>query len=299
MNNVSEIAAQEAEKIKAYLEGIKENLTARRGIADKSLLMAEEETILNSILNPDRGDVKITLMRDRKDSVIFLNNQRDPENPFVVMSFEDHKHFSGRRALNPSYRTLKEGEFGLFISGSQDRELLANTGIPKFTFYSVQFMETAKPVMSASTGTEYLKSKPLAECSVDEKFTIYKRSWDFDSRLSALNAELFSIEMLYARYKSPVKKETLNIEPAKYKVMIHQMIKDVYPYNMKVLLRRDYPAEHETKMQEVMDILKTVINKTEEKSSFAGEGEYGQHLKEVILFVKDIMTNDPKLEKVV
>jgi hypothetical protein len=299
MNNVSEINAQEAEKIKAYLEGIKKNFAARRGIADKGLLMAEEETILNSITNPDRGDVKITLMRDRKDTVIFLNNQRDSENPFVVMSFEDQRQFSGRRALNPSLRTLKEGEFGLFISGSQDRELLANTGIQKFTFYSVQFMDSAKPAIAAVAGTDYLKSKPLAECSIDEKFTIYKRSWDFDARMPALIAELFTIEMLYARYKSPVKKETLNIEPSKYKVMIHQLIKDVYPYNMKVLLRKDYPSEHETKMQEVMDILKTIIIKTEQKSSSAGQGEYGQHLIEVTAFVKDIMTNDPKLEKVV
>jgi hypothetical protein len=299
MNNVSELTAQETEKIKTYLEGIKESLSARKGMADKSSLLTEEEAVLNSIINPERGDIKITLMRDKKETVIFVNNQRDPENPFVVMNYADQKRFSGRRPLNTLFRNLKEGEHALYISSGQDKELLANTGITKIVFYLTQITETQKAQVAPTSGTDHLKTKPLAECTVDEKFIIYKRGWGFDTRMNQITAELFTLELLFARYNQPVKKELINIEPLKFKVSIHQMIRDVYPYNIRVLLRKEFPEDHEKKLQEVMDILKTLLIKIEEKSEFAGDGDYGIFLKEVSAFAKDIAVNDPKLEKVV
>ncbi len=298
MNEVSELQPSEAEKVRKYLEGIQKTLSGRRGISDRGTLMAEEETVLNSLIYPDRGDVKVTFLKDKKESFVMLNNARDPGNPFVIMSYEDQRHFSARRALNPSFRTLKEGEYGLFISSVQDRELLANTGIPKYFFYSIQFLQTERREVIPTSGTDALKNKPLAECTKDEKFIIFQKKWDYDSRLPEIQKELFNLEVMFAKYKMPVKKEIINIEPSKMQANIAQMIRDAYPYNIRVVLRKDFPADHEKKMQEVLDVIRTVIVKLEEKLTDAGSGDYAKYLNDVIKFTRDILEKDPKLERV-
>ncbi|MCB1320009.1 MAG: hypothetical protein KDK34_07140, partial [Leptospiraceae bacterium] len=121
----------------ALLELVK-TLNARKAPGSSNMI-PDEDIVLTSIQHPERGDVLITVIPDRTGLQIFVSNRRDPDNPFAIMSHRELRDFPGRRPLNHSVSTLKEGQRGLFLITVQDRELLRAHQLDAIQGYSSRF----------------------------------------------------------------------------------------------------------------------------------------------------------------
>ena len=297
MPDISSLTDQDLQQVKEYLIGLGKTLQKKKGIGNRGAMLSEEETVLNGLLHPQRGDILISILRLGQDLNIFVQNPRDPDNPFVVMNPRDHGKNPGRRKLNTSDSQLQEGEFALFLSTAQDRELFRISKDQFINLYSIE-LEIAENRPEASDREQDLRRKHLSECTEDERWKIYKANWDFDSRRKIIIEDMMTIPVLYAKYKQPVKQQNLSLEPGIFESSLHQMIRDIYPSNLRPVLKKDFPREHDEKIKEVMDCLKSVRIKIQEKINGSQTPEFIDYLKEYDAHIEEIITRDPHLTRI-
>lgn len=298
MQELSEISEQEKERIRTYLTGLARTLQGKKGIGSRGNLISEEETVLNAIQAPNRGDLKVLVIKNGKSSDIFIQNPRESDNPFAIMNARDHGQNPGRRRLNTSDAELKEDEFALFLGTAQDREVIRSGRDQIINAFTAVFEVSDKRQEAETDKNQDLRNKPLETCNLDEKWTIYISNWDFDTRKDQIVQELFLVPLMFAKYKQSVKQENLNLEPEKYRSSINQMIRDIYPANLRSVLKTDFKKEHADKLKEVQDCLKSLRNRIGEKIAGAGTGEYSMFLKTCDAYVTTILEKDPELTRV-
>ncbi len=294
--DLTALTPEEVENVRAMLQGLTNTLRSRQSIGGRGLIQ-DEEYVLNSLLHPERGDVLVNVVRDKYAMHVFLANRRDAKNPFVIMDAPTSRQNPGRRPLDNT-RTIHEGEYAIFLSTIQDREVLHKSD--RVEIYSVHFglnqtgAEKAAPPREQAVN---LATKPLDQCTREDKWKIYKKKDDFDNRVPIIEKELFGFSLMYAKHKAPAREELIVIPPAKMKEVIGQLIRDVYPYGVRVTLRKHYPKEHAQKLEEVARDLQNLAAAIGGKRSAGNPEEYAAYLDEAIEFLSDILTNDPELTR--
>lgn len=289
--DLSSLSQEETEIVRTALSGLIETLKTRRRIGQSTGLVVEEEAVLGSLLHPERGDVTITLVKSRVKE-IFISNKRDAGNPFSLMDKTGERAFPGRRLVNNFWGELKDGQYALFLTTQQDHEMLASPKTNRIDIFSTHFnvRESMNQVVESP-----LKNKPIADCSCDEKWQIYKLNYDMDLRRPIIEKELFAFTFDYAKYKLPRKTETIMFVPDKYRPNLGMLVRDMYPYGVRQMLRRDFPAEHKAKLEEVYGYLRSLAAVIIERQSKCESEPYQHFLQEILTIINNTLQQDPEL----
>jgi len=289
--SIDQFTPEEVAQVRRVLLGLIATLRSRKPANGSGTLIPDEEYILESLTHPERGDVMVLLVREPKSSEIFLSNRRDAANPFAVMDKDGARRNPGRRPLNHDPSGIKEGEWGLFINSIQDREML-RLGTP-LEAYSSHF-GLGDSIRPAQTVAPDLESRPVHALAENERWLLFKRGLEPTDAGNKIEKELFGFSVRYARYKAPVKEETVILNPRKLKQNVGQMIRDIYPYNVRVILRREFPAEHAQKLKDMENALKSLISEVRNKIGSVNDDEYRAALQETITFMDKVLETDPE-----
>jgi len=295
---LSELTKDETETVREILQDFIASMRVKRGGAgSKSRLLPDEESVFGSLTHPERGDVIVTILRLDNKLQIFLSNRRDVSTPFSIMAFKDIRYFPGRRTLDGSrVDTAAEGT-GLFLSSIQDQEILKEEGISRVDVYSVHFgvYEPGAVQEKVRDADDELKLKPLNECDTEEKWLIYEKNWDMDSRRKVIEKELFSFPLYYAKYNREPREEIIVLTPERYRNHVGQLIRDIYPTGVKASLRRDFPGDHKKKTEESQGYLNALVIVLKNRISEENGQGYNGYLDELVKFINHILTSDPEM----
>ena len=296
LKDLSALPTDQVEFVRRLLKDLINSLQNKKGVnSGGGNLLPDEDSVLNSLLHPERGDVIITVVPDGGKLQVFISNRRDSSSPFVGMKLEDLRYFPGRRTLDGSRPDPHYGGTGLFITSIQDQELIRNSTLSRADIYSVHFGIGEKAPVSRVSGAGDLSGKSLDECTWAEKWAIYKMNKDMDHRLPQIENELFSVPVVYAKYKQSEKPERIVITPRKYKQNIGQLIRDVYPAGIRTSLRRDYPAEHKKQIENCHVYLRRLVSGLRDKMSGDNGEEYNAYLEDLTGYIEEILETDPEL----
>jgi len=296
--DLSALSQEEVSQTRMTLSGLIDTLKSRKRIGvGAGGLIPDEDSVFSSLIHPERGDVLITIIRFKGGLEIFLSNRRDPTSPFVVMNKDRMKLFPGRRILNSSHPTLMENEYGLFLLSVQDQELLRDTK-NRIDIFSVHF-NVHDPFDNPHQEHDDLRAKPLELCSNSEKWKIYKQNREMDSRVPLIERELFSFKVLFARYNQGQKEEFILLTPEKFKQNLGQWIRDMYPYGIRLSLRKDFPDEHKKKLADVHSNLKKLLDLINARVAPVNGPEYAAYLKELQTILTSTLSSDPELSNFV
>lgn len=292
--DVSDLNPEELQQVQNALRTLMSELSSRKAVGGGSSSIPDEDIVFQSLAHPERGDVLISVIREVSGRMqIFLSNRRDQDNPFAVMDQSMLRDYPGRRPLSGRGQ-LKEGEFGLFLITVQDRDLLRTNKNETIEGYSAHFQLHSNPSFTPKQADD-LKVKPLAQCTMEEKWQIYKKAWPGDDRGEMIEQELLSFPMTFARYKQAQKSELLALPPEKFKERIGQLIRDIYPGGIRNSLRRDFPDEHQQRLQQIRSLLAGLAQTIAGKIFPQNPKDFNRHLDEVVDYLKDIVDNDPEL----
>jgi len=279
--------------VKESLNGLIHSLKARMGITGHgSTLLKDEEIVIQSLLHPERGDVLITVLRDHKDLHIFVSNRRDLSSPFVIMDFATFRKFPGRRPVD-SMHSLKEGEHGLFLSTQQDRDLIKVHEAQKIEIYSIHLDVREAPAEKKA------EVKQPSEFGVPEKWDFIRRSDASDSMAQNYVKELFGYTLSYAKYKAEPRQELLIIRPEKEKLFVGQLIRDMYPYNVRVILRKEHPEQHKAKLADVHGTLRKLRESVLTRTNEINPPDYKRYLDGLSGLLAAVVDKDPELSSYV
>ncbi len=293
--DISALSPEEVALVRQTLQGLIHQMNSRKALGGTSGLIPDEDIVLQALQHPERGDVLIIVLHDPRGKLdIFVSNRRDPDNPFAVMNREALRDYPGRRPLYHGHATLKDGEHALFLITMQDREQLHLNRDARVEVFSAHF-KVHNETQFAPKEADDLKIKPLSQCSLDEKWQIYKKQWPMDERVSFIEKELMSVSLTYARYNGPEKTEVMVLPPVKYRERIGQMIRDAYPGGVRISLRRDYPKEHKERMAKVHTYLRELADGMKNKIAKENPDGLNKHYEEITEFVEDVIENDPDL----
>lgn len=295
---ISDLKPEEVEEVARLLRGLVDSLRAKKAAAGGTLI-PDEDTVFTALTHPERGDAVISVIHTPGELQVFISNRRDLTSPFAVMDCGDLRKHPDRRMVDGSRPDPKPGKIGLFLASVRDEEVFRQSAKTKIESYSAHFHLfepiAVKPISDAVAD---LKTKPLAACTTAEKWTIYKRDWDYDQRREAIEKELFSFPVTFARHKAGKKEEVIILAPGKHSSNIGQLIRDIYPVGVRASLRRDYPAEHRAKLDEVHAVLSELSHKIRGHMAEGNGEEYNAFLDELSAYINEILTVDPELTRV-
>ncbi len=287
MNTIDELSEVEQTKVKHTLAGLIRVLKSKKGLASKGTLLSEEESILGTLIHPERGDLMLKLLREKKEIHVFINNPRDPNTFFSIMSNEDARKNTGRRMIGGNSGTEHEEDgSSLYLINAHDRDALIDPRSEVISLYTNVFGLSETPVREVSA-EETLKNKPYENCTFSEKWIIYKKDWEMDRRRTSIAVELFQCELSYARFKQPVKSERIMLSPEKYRESVGQISRDIYPVNVQMVLKKDFPVDHKKKAAEVAEVLLSLKKRVDEKMKTEGaHSDYINHMNAVTIFIE-------------
>jgi hypothetical protein len=295
--SIDKLDPSEIKTIQTALKGLITSLRARKPAGGPSGLIPDEEYVLESLVHPERGDILITAMRGASALEVFVANRRDAASPFVLMDFQGARKNPGRRQLNHNPGGLKEGEWGLFLNSIQDRELLRTASC--IEVYSTHFGIGDSPSQKSSI-TDRIESKSVESMSTSEKFQLFKRGLEGEVLGEKIDRDLFGFQVQYAKHKMQPRQENIILNPKKVKQAIGQVVRDIYPYGIRVILRKEYPAEHKQKLAEVHKALHELASLVKQKAAnSSGEGEYAEYLEDIASYIEKIPAEDAELAQFV
>lgn len=292
--DLTALQPDEIDHIKHLLVNLLTNLKSRRALGGSGGLVTDEEVVYSALTHPERGDVVVIVLRGKKLPQIFLGNRREEDAPLAVMDKAIGRKYPGRRPLAGRFDDLKDDEVHLFLITIQDREMLHNAGDERVDLFSVHFgLADVKPMVTRP-GDE-LKNRRLEECSLADRWEIFNRQWEADSRLPAIEKDLFGFQFTYARYKQPAKEEILMFTPSKWKPHLGQLVRDMYPYNVRKTLRESFPKEHAEKLKQTHASLQGLATVIKERCLDTHPEGYLNFLKMLAETISSIEKNDPEL----
>ncbi len=292
--DLSALQPDEITHVKNLLVNLLTNLKARRALGGTGGLVTDEEAVYSGLTHPERGDVVVIVYRGKKSPQVFLGNRREEDSPLAVMDKAIGRKYPGRRPLVGRFDDLKEDEAHLFLITIQDREMLHGAGEERIDLFSVHFgLAEVKPMVHRA-GDE-LRNRRLEECSIADRWEIFNRQWEADGRLSAIEKDLFGFQFTYARYKQPSKEEILMFTPSKWKPHLGQLVRDMYPYNVRKTLREDFPKEHAEKLKQTHASLQGLAAVIRERCLETHPEGYLKFLQLLAESIGSIEKNDPEL----
>lgn len=287
--DLSRLTSDEVEKVKRALQGLVNALKTRMGIgAGNSGLVKDEEIVLQSLLHPERGDVLVTVVKDHHDVHLFVSNRRDSGSPFVVMDAREMRRHPARRPVD-SMHVPRDDQYGLFLSSQQDRDLMQRHEQDRADVYSVHF-----GIAEARVVPEIKKPH---EFGILEKMEFVKKAEHGDPTALAYVKELFTFPVTFSKYKGSPREVPIQLPPEKEMLYIGQMVRDIYPYNIRVILRKEDPQLHNSHIAEAQAALAKLRDKIQEKKSESHPEAYNAYLNRITEMIDGALKSDPELNK--
>lgn len=288
--DLSHLKPEEIEKVRKVLLNLIAGIKARQVItAHGSALLKDEEITLQSLLHPERGDVLVTIVRDHGMLHVFLSNRRDPGSPFSVMDYQTMRRFPARRPVD-SHHIVKDGETALFLCTQQDRDMLARESPDIISAYSSHF--DVKEISEVKT--QAAPVDPISK-SIQEKWDSYRRHDPGDPAVAHIEKELFGYTITYAKYKASAREETVIIRPEKEKLFVGQLIRDIYPYNIRAMFRKDNHEQHLQKLGEVHSTLRKLREQVTNRKGESLPEPYMHYLTGLQEMISNVLEKDPQL----
>jgi len=286
--DLARLTSDEVQLVTGALQGLMKSLKARMAIGAATGLVKDEEIVLQSLMHPERGDVLVTVVKDHRELHIFLSNRRDVTSPFVVMDAHEMRRHPARRPVD-SMHIPKEENRGLFLSSQQDRDLIQRHEADRADIYSIHF-----GIAEARVQPEYKKP---AEFGIAEKMEFVKRHDHGDPAAQNYSNELYGFRVTYAKYKGQPHEVLIVLPPEKEMLYIGQMVRDIYPYNMRVLLRKDDLQLHNSHIAEAQAALARLRDMVQERKSDSHPEAYSVYLGRLTDLLDNALKNDPELAK--
>lgn len=269
------------QKVKETFLGLLESFEKKRLSGRR--LVSDEELIYNSLKNPKLGDVKIIVFPGPPIQ-IFVNNRRDPDSPFAVMDGQQRRDFIERRPVEE----LKDNELlpALYLISYTDRETLKNPSLERIEFYSVFLgLIEQQEEQRLPPGHELLE-RPYETLNYSEKMTLSKVLAKADPLRNRIKIELFDFSLKYARYKQSEEQRIISIPPDQIAEHIGQLSRDMYPPNLRTILLRDFPKEHDRICGYVKDRLESLARLITGRLDL-DNGQYSSYLRQVQQSITD------------
>ncbi|MBW7856771.1 MAG: hypothetical protein H3C43_00330 [Leptonema sp. (in: Bacteria)] len=263
------------QKVKEVFIGLLESFEKKRLSGRK--LVSDEEIIYNSLKNPKLGDVKVTVFPGPPIQ-IFINNRRDPDSPFAVMDSQQRRDFIERRAVEES----KDNDIApaLYLISFNDRETLKNPNLERVEFYSVFLgLVDDQEEKRLPPGHELL-DRPYESLNPSEKMILLNVLAKADPIRNRIKTELFDFSLKYARYKQSEEQRIVTIPPDQIAEHIGQLSRDMYPQNLRTILLRDFPKDHDRICNYVKDRLES-LNRLITGRLDLDDGQYSYYLRQI------------------
>lgn len=254
-------------------------------------LIPDEEMVLNSLAHPERGDVKIIVAEYMGDEFVYVGNKRDPDNPFAVMHVSEVRNHTGRRLLDPDSAGLDgtAGEYSLYLITVQDRDILRHS--EQTSFFSID-LQLNGPIEKSNA----VKAKSFNDLDEWERWEYLLRSTESDPNRKSLEEEFYTYDIEYAKYRQSEKMETLHLPQRKAKERLGMLARDIYPNNIRLSLKRDFPAEHKEKKKYLLSVLQGFKEKLNQRKDPDAPESYTQYLNSVIREVQELIDLEMKTD---
>lgn len=276
------------QKVKENLRGLLEYFEKKR--RSGRAMISDEEIVYNSLKNPRLGDIKVIVFPGPPVQ-IFLSNRRDPNSPFAVMDAAERRNFIERRPLDE----IDDSESlpCLYLISFSDREMMRNPDIPRVEFYSIYLnLSGEAPAQNEEVD---IRSKPYDSLDYSERMNLYRSISAVDPLRERIARDLFDFSIQFARYKQPEKQQTLRIPPEQVNEYLGQFSRDMYPKNLRMVLLRDFPADHEHYCKYVKDRMTALSGIVQSRLSGAG-GEYAAYLNAVLRGIEEQIAQIDQLQ---
>lgn len=247
---------------------------------EKGKLLIDEEIIFQSIKEPTKGDIKIIVIYD-KIFHIFIPSKRHADSYFVIMNDLESNMYTDRRPYDYYISSSDPKEnYNLYLASMSDINILqrASNSENKWQFYSIELGISQPPLQKKEEIPENIDILDW-----DSKWNIYKKLSEVDSRKKELQKQFFGFSIKYKKYKQEVEEEKFFImEPFKINEIIGMIAREIYPINLRNVLRRDYKKEH----QKLVDYTKSVLESLNQqvqnrKNRFNNSEDYKEYLKNI------------------
>lgn len=276
------------QRVKEILLGLlkyfeKKRLSGRKMISD-------EEIVYNSLKNPRLGDIKVIVFAGPPVQV-FLSNRRDPNSPFAVMDAAERRNYIERRPLDKAIDS--ELLPSLFLISFADREMLRNPDKERFEFYSscLNLSGNAGPIVEEVD----LRSKPYDSLTPAERMEMLHSLSAVDPLREQIEKDLFDFTINYARYKQPDKQQVIRLRPGQVREYLGQFSRDMYPQNLRMVLMRDFPADHDRYCSYVKDRMSALARIVQSRLEGAS-GKYVGYLEEVMRGIEEQIAQIDQLQ---
>ena len=276
------------QRVKEILLGLlkyfeKKRLSGRKMISD-------EEIVYNSLKNPRLGDIKV-LVFPGPPVQVFLSNRRDPNSPFAVMDAGERRNYIERRSLDEVNDS--ESLPSLFLISFADREMIKNPNNVRSEFYStyLNLSGNAEPIVEKND----LRSKPYDSTTHDERMAMLHSLSPVDPLREQIAKDLFDFIISYARYKQADKQQTIRLPPGQVREYLGQFSRDMYPQNLRLVLLRDFPADHDRYCSYVKDRMSALARIVQSRIDVA-TGEYARYLREVMRGIEEQIAQIDQLQ---
>jgi hypothetical protein len=287
--DLSRLTHDEVEAVTRALQGLVSSLKARMGIgAGNTGLVKDEEIVLQSLLHPERGDVLVSVVKDHHDLHLFVSNRRDSGSPFVVMNAREMRRHPARRPVDTMH-TPRDEQYGLFLSSQQDRDMIQRHEQDRADIYSIHFGIAEARVLP--------EIKKPHEFGILEKMEFVKKAEHGDPTAQTYIKELFTFPVTFSKYKGSPREVPITLPPDKEMLYIGQMVRDIYPYNIRVILRKEDPQTHNSHIAEAQAALSKLRDKIQEKKSEAHPENYSAYLNRLTELIDNALKSDPELAK--
>lgn len=261
--------------VKENLKKLYDSLLDKR--IKKGKLLQDEEIIFQAIKDPSKGDIKITVVYDN-DFHIFIESKRHNNTYFSVMNDKEASRFSDRRPFDHYiYSSDPNENFNIYIASINDMEILkkARNSQNIWQFYSIELGIYQPKLQEKEVLPENIE---LLEW--DQKWDIYKKLPDIDPRKQELKNQLFGFNLKYKKYKETNEDERfILIEPVRVTELVGMIAREIYPINLRNVLRRDYKKEHIALITYTRHILENFFNEVENRRKlFNNSFDYIEYL---------------------
>ncbi|GIX41292.1 MAG: hypothetical protein KatS3mg129_1025 [Leptospiraceae bacterium] len=247
---------------------------------DKGKLLLDEEMIFQAIKDPTKGDIKIIVIYDNVFH-IFIESKRHANTYFVVMNDLEAGRFTDRRPFDYYlYSSDPKENYNLYLASISDIETIQKSKEleNKWQFYSIELGISQPPLQEKEEIPENIDILDW-----DKKWEIYKKLSDFDPRKKELQKQLYGFTIKYKKYKQPIEEEKfLLIDPFKINEFIGMITRDIYPINLRNVLRRDYKKEHQKLVEYAKSVLESLNEEVQNrKERFQDSEDYKEYLKNI------------------
>lgn len=247
--------------------------------SNRGKLLIDEEMFYHALKEPTRGDVRIIVILENTYHV-FLESKRHAKTFFAVMNDIEASHYPDRRPYDYYLISSEPSEnYNLYIASFSDLNMIDNARefVNMLQFYSI-VLELFQPVIKMQ---EEKKEIP-ALTEEDQKWQRFLKMSPFDPQKRELEQHFFGFTVKYRKFKQKEEEKRMLIPPLKVKELIGMIARDIYPLNLRVIIRKDYKEEHQELINYIKQVLRNIEFQVDERRKlFQASKDYIEYLNAI------------------